>query len=57
MKKTITLPFILQSILTPEKVDSVVKLIGYEDKVNKPEAHVGQHSGLFLFVEFHPARK
>lgn len=35
MKKSTTIPFILQSILTPEEVDSVMKSVGYEDKARK----------------------
>ncbi|WP_328800549.1 hypothetical protein T3H97_18750 [Paenibacillus sp. LX16] len=35
MKKSITIPFILQSILTPEEVQSVAKETDYEDKARK----------------------
>jgi hypothetical protein len=35
MKKSTTIPFILQSILTSEEVESVVKYVGYEDKARK----------------------
>ncbi|MGG1672308.1 hypothetical protein ACIFOE_16975 [Paenibacillus sp. NRS-1783] len=35
MKKSITIPFILPSILTPEEVQSVTKGAGYEDKARK----------------------
>ncbi|MFS8213481.1 hypothetical protein [Paenibacillus polymyxa] len=35
MKNSITITSILQSMLTPEEVQRVVKLIGYEDKARK----------------------
>ncbi|QWU16167.1 Transposase DDE domain-containing protein [Paenibacillus sophorae] len=35
MKKSATIQFILQSILTPEEVESVMKSVGYEDKARK----------------------
>ncbi|WGV58459.1 hypothetical protein QIH01_23730 [Brevibacillus brevis] len=35
MNKSITIPFILQTLLTQEEVEKVVKLVGYEDKARK----------------------
>jgi IS4 transposase len=35
MKKSITIPSILQSILAPEEVEFVVQVVGYEDKARK----------------------
>ncbi|MDY8094553.1 hypothetical protein UY456_16265 [Paenibacillus polymyxa] len=35
MRNSITITSILQSMLTPEEVQRVVKLIGYEDKARK----------------------
>ncbi|MDT3429281.1 hypothetical protein J2Z22_004886 [Paenibacillus forsythiae] len=39
MKKSITIPFILQSILTPEEVETVAKTAGYQDKARKFTLH------------------
>jgi hypothetical protein len=35
MKKSITIPFILQSVLTPEEVALVVQAVGYVDTARK----------------------
>ncbi|WP_158081604.1 hypothetical protein [Paenibacillus selenitireducens] len=44
MKKSITIPSILQSVLTPEEVALVVQTIGYKDRARyaakSPQIHL-----------------